>query len=560
MNRIVKIALGTVVALALVGAFAVFVLQIPMPWKARAEPPRTPARPQRLEPIELVAGKPYTVMLPESVRRSLGIRQGGRDVLYTPTKPQQRRPLVMLGSTALDPARIIRMRARFAPCECVSINEIEEKEQQIPSKAERHEVRVGDEVTPTLELGTFFSPDVGNKKNDLFEAIVQLRLDEIILKKAVDAGGSLPDIYLWTAVRNVDTDRSAVRRAKNTLLTWGIDADDIEAVIKEANELKIIDGKRQEMSEKEMKAKEDRWARVVLRTPDFVKRYKLTERSLARLRADGLPEEIAAKLDKRVNEFNQFETRDEFVKRMTRILGQEDAQKHQALLLKYAIEPAVIVERNLAKGEVVVDNTVNLFTIARVDQLLVYANCPEDDLKELDRLRKAGQLVGTVQTVGTDRESVKWTITDIGWLIDPNQHTAVIKGYIDNPNGMIRGGQFATATVELLALDGVVEIPTTAVVEDGRQSIVFVQTDAAKSHFEMRRVEVVSRYEKSVLVRSTDFAKHEELTAEEKKQDMLPRTALKDTDSILTSGVLELKAAITEREAARRSQEAQEKK
>jgi multidrug efflux pump subunit AcrA (membrane-fusion protein) len=560
MYRIVKFAMGTVVALALVGAFAVFVLQIPMPWKARAEPPKASTRPQKLEPIELVKDQPNTVMIPESVRKSLGIRQGGRDVLFTPTKPQQRRQLVMLGSTALDPARIIRMRARFAPCECVSINEIEERDQKIPSKTEKHEVRVGDEVTPGLELCTFFSADVGNKKNDLFEAIVQLRLDEIILKKAVDAGGSLPDIYLWTAVRNVDTDRSTVRRAKNTLLTWGIDADDVASVVQEANELKIIDGKRQEMSEKEMKAREDRWARVVLRTPDFAKRYKLTEKSLARLRAGGLPEELAAGLDRRLNEFIQFETRDEFMERMTRILGQGEAQKHQALLLKFAIEPAVVVERNLAKGEVVVDNTVNLYTLARIDQLVVYANCPEDDLKELDRLRRAGQLEGTVQTVGTEKESVKWTITDIGQLIDPNQHTAVIKGYIDNPNSTIRAGQFATATVELLPLEGVVEIPTTAVVEDGRQSVVFVQTDAAKSHYQMRRVEVLKRYEKTVFVRSTDFTKQEELTDDERKQDLLPRTALKATDTILTAGVLELKAAVTEKEAARRSQEAQEKK
>jgi cobalt-zinc-cadmium efflux system membrane fusion protein len=217
----------------------------------------------------------------------------------------------------------------------------------------------------------------------------------------------------------------------------------------------------------------------------------------------------------------------------------------------------VVIERNVTRGEVVVDNTVNLFTLARVDKLLIYANCPEDDLPELYRLRKAGQMKWTVQTVGTEsKEGVEGTITEIGWIIDPNQHTAVIKGYIPNPSGKIRAGQFATATVELLAPKDVVEIPIEALVEDGRQSVVFVQIDAQKHRYRMRRVEVVNRFEKSVFVRSRPFLPAEALTDEERKQDFLPLEALNEGDQVLTSGVLELKAAVTEKEAARRSGEA----
>jgi multidrug efflux pump subunit AcrA (membrane-fusion protein) len=566
MRRVLKIVLGTVVAVVLVGAFAVFVLQIPMPWKARAGETKRPAAPRPLSSIEMVEGQPYTVMLPDSVRRSLGIRQNGIDVLHTATPPTQRRSIVMLGSTALDPARIMRIRARFAPAEVVSIAEVEDRDKppelsaSVP--AEKHELRPGDEITPSMELATFYSPDVGNKKNDLFEAIVQLRLDEIILKKAEDAGGSLPDIYLWTARRNVDTDRSAVRRARNTLLTWGVDAADIAAVVKEANVLKITGGKREELSEKEMTAKDARWARVVLKAPEFVKdRFRLTEKSLAELRAQGLPEALALKLGNNLTHFEQFESCEQFLEKLARLLGNEETERFRALLLAQADvkpgEPAVVIERNVSKGEVVVDNTVNLFTLARVDQLLVYANCPEDDLPEFYRLRKTGQMKWTIQTVGTEKNGVEGTITEIGWLIDPNQHTAVIKGYIPNPGGKIRAGQFATATVELLPLQGVVEIPAEALVEDGQQSVVFVQSDPEKHHYTMRRVEVVSRLEKNLLVRSKDFEKHEQLTDEERKLGLLPREALKEKDKVLTAGVLELKAAVTEKEASRRATEAQ---
>jgi cobalt-zinc-cadmium efflux system membrane fusion protein len=495
MMRILKMVVGVVIALGLAVGFAVFVLQI-NPFRSRLVAKQAPSS-RELVQIELVDGKEYTVRIPEAVGRALGIRQNDGDVVATAVPPRQPRPLLMPGSTALDPARIMRIRARFTPAQVVSVTEVEDKEKPVESmKTEKHELRPGDEVTPNMELGVFFSPEVGNKKNDLFEAIVQLRLDEVILKKALAAGGSLPDIYLWTARRNVDTDRSAVRRARNTLLTWGVAPEDIKAVADEASRLSIADGKREDLKEDEWTDNHDKWASIVLKAPDFVK----------------------------------------------------------------GPSPAILVERNVSKGEIVVDNTVNLFTLARIDQMLVYANCPEDDLPEFDRLRKAGQLKWRVRTVGAEADGVEGTITEIGVIIDPNQHTAVIKGFVPNPSGKIRAGQFANATVELLAPQGVVEIPMNAVVEDGRQSIVFVQTNEKEHEYVMRRVEVMNRFEKTVFVRSTPFPTSNEMKEEERnqvelerKQGLLPKTPLKKDDVVLTNGVMELKAHVIEKEASRRS-------
>jgi cobalt-zinc-cadmium efflux system membrane fusion protein len=490
MMRVMKYVVGSVIALALVLAFAVFVLQIPMPWK-RAHAETRPSKPKTLAPIELVNGLSYTVKLPDDVRKSLGILRDGRDALYIAGAPTQKRQLVMLGSTALDPARVMRVRARFTPAEVVSITEVEEKDKPVESmKAPKHELWPGDEVTPKMELGVFYSPDVGNKKNDLYEAVIQERLDKVILDKAEAATGVLADIYIWTARRNYDTDRSAVRRARNILLTWGIPKEDIDAVEKEARELKIEGGKRDEVPEGEWAKAHDQWAKVLLRAPNFVP----------------------------------------------------------------GKEPAVLVERNVTKGETVVDNTIPLFTIAKVDELLVYANCPEDDVPELTRLRKEGKARWTIQTVGTDnKDGVEGKFTEIGKLVDPNQHTAVIKGFIPNPGGKILAGQFATATVELLPSNDVVEIPNSALVEDGRQSIVFVQINAAEQQYQMRRVEVTARFENVVWVQSKP--PEEARTAEDRRLDLLPREALQGNDKVLTSGVLELKAALTEKESARRGKE-----
>ena len=83
-------------------------------------------------------------------------------------------------------------------------------------------------------------------------------------------------------------------------------------------------------------------------------------------------------------------------------------------------------------------------------------------------------------TVGVESTGgLTGTIDEIGYLIDPNQHTAVIKGYVENPGKRIRAGQYVTATVNIPPPDDVVEIPTDSLVDDGLQTLVFVQPDPA---------------------------------------------------------------------------------
>ncbi len=482
MIQILKIAAGVLIGISVLAAFGFFFLGIPLPWKpseagAASQPP--PAR--ELKRIEIVKEQPNTLMLPAEVRRSLGILRGGKDMLAVAKVPTQARPLVLPGSTALDPSRINRIRARFAPAEVVEI-----KKTTVPlnpaistNKTIDRELRPGDEVKANQDLATFYSADVGNKKSDLFEAIVQLRLDQIILDQAEKGGSALPMVFVLTARRNVDTDRSAVRRAKNTLKIWGIPDEDIAAIEKEANDANLKDGKREAKEDADWNKNHDYWGRVVLKAPDS----------------------------------------------------------------------AVIVERNVSKSEIVVDNTINLFTLAKTDQLIVRANCPEDDLPEFYRL-KPEQMRWTIQTVGANPvKGIEGSIDEIGWFIDQNQHTALITGYINNPGGKIRAGQFISATVHLPPPEDVVEIPIDALVEDGKQSIVFVQTDAAKEYYTMRRVVVTNRFEKTAFVSSLSIADDQQLTADEMEQGLLLRQPLKANEKVLLTGVLELKAALEEQKA-----------
>ena len=344
------------------------------------------------------------------------------------------------------------------------------------------ELRSGDRVVKGDLLAVFYSVDVGNKKNDLIDAIYQLKLDEEILKAAKAKIESVPAVFLWNAERNVQGDRNTVSRAVSMLQTWGIAEEDIQAVRNEAENVKRRGGKHDQ-------AKDDLWPRVEMRAP-----------------ANG-----------------------------------------------------VIVERNLALHEIVVDNTTCLFQIADVDKLFVTANVPEDDLPELEALREASgdAIRWTVTTVGST--PIPGFVDDVGYIIDPNQHTAVVKGYIDNKGEKLRGGQFVRATVELPPPTDVVEIPITAVIDDGQQSIVFVESDAPKQQYTMRRVELTRRFERTVFVRSKPFDKAQEITPAEQEFGLLPRRPLLPGERLLATGVGELKAALLERESQPRAKTSERK-
>jgi cobalt-zinc-cadmium efflux system membrane fusion protein len=474
--KVLKPAGFIVLLLSVLAAFAMVTgaVRVPVPWQpALEEEPSPPPKPATLA-VQLIKEMPHTLLVPEDVRRSLGIRKNNVDVVTVARKPTSSQPLVMPGSTALDPTRLFRIRARFAPspssAEVVQIAQVPEDRGQTGSIATVYrEIRSGDRVNKGDLLAVFHSVDVGNKKNDLIDAIYQLKLDQEILDKAEANAAAVPEVFLLNARRAVQGDINTINRAVSTLKTWGIPEADIQAVRQEAEEVKKRQGKHD-------KEKDALWARVEIKAPD-----------------DG-----------------------------------------------------VIVERNVSLHEIVVDNTTNLFQIAKVDRLQVFANVPEDDLPVLEAL-PSQQRRWMVKTVGS--EPIPGFIDDIGYLIEPNQHTAVVKGHLDNKEGKLRAGQFISARVELPAPPDVVEVVSDAVVDDGQQCLVFVQTDAVKHYYTMRRVELTHRFDKMVFVRSKPFAAAEQRTSEEKELGVLPKEPLRPGECLLQTGVGELKAVLLDMES-----------
>ncbi len=114
----------------------------------------------------------------------------------------------------------------------------------------------------------------------------------------------------------------------------------------------------------------------------------------------------------------------------------------------------------------------------------------------------------------------------------------------------MRGGQYAVATIDLPPEKDVVEVPMAAIADDGRQTVVFVQPDPAKPVYTMRRVKVTHRFDKiayvSSLLSDDDVANGQ---AQAKEQGLLPYSELKVGDRVITSGLLELKKELDDRES-----------
>ena len=451
---------GAMVAVALVvlALFLVYISGVPVPGLS-AGPEATAAPPPPLD-VELAKDAPHTLIVPDDVKKALGIRRGDKDDVDTAAVPTEMRPLILTGSTALDPNEVLHVRARFAPAKVVEIGQPRrDLNPDASSLSNKRELRVGDRVEKGDLLGVFFSDAVGSQKNALFDSESQRRLDQDILDRA-EASPAAVEVFILNARRNVEADINHSNQAANTLRTWGIPEKDIQKIIDEA---KASNGSKTLIA----KEKYEDWGRVELR----------------------------------------------------------------------ADQDGVLVERNIPQNELIQDPTVSLFQIAKVNNLQVIANASEDDLKTLLAMPREKRW-WTVRTVNAPPEGILAPIDDIGYLVDPNQHSAVIKGHIPNPDGKIRGAQLVTAAIPLDPPSDVVEIDVSAVADDGSgRTFVFVQADEEKSLYTLRRVKVTHRFDKVVYVKS-------KLDPKEAGPE-----ALHEGDKVLKSGVLELKAELEDRES-----------
>jgi cobalt-zinc-cadmium efflux system membrane fusion protein len=209
----------------------------------------------------------------------------------------------------------------------------------------------------------------------------------------------------------------------------------------------------------------------------------------------------------------------------------------------------VIVEMNVNLRNIV-DTTFDLYKIADLSELGVLLNAYEEDLRRLEGLPRHYPWKITIPADFRGKPLDNDGIERIGYIVDPNQHTAPVHGRVhnfhpeaeettgrprrDRDEWALRVGQFITAAVELDAPPGVVSLPASALDEDGEDSVVFEQPDPGRPVFRMLRVVVTARTQDTVYVRSV-------LDEAQRKKGL---RAIRPGDRIVTSGVVPLKATL----------------
>jgi cobalt-zinc-cadmium efflux system membrane fusion protein len=199
----------------------------------------------------------------------------------------------------------------------------------------------------------------------------------------------------------------------------------------------------------------------------------------------------------------------------------------------------VIVEMNVNIRNIV-DTTFDLYKVADLKKLGVLLNAYEEDLRRLQGLPEHYPWEVRVSAEPRRAPLDNDGLERIGVIIDPNQHTALVHGRVDNRADDLHVGQFITAKVNLPPPEGVVSVPASALYEDGEVSAVFVLRDPARpTVLTLRRVAVAGRMGETVYLRTDP-------SAAEKARGM---QGLEPGTQIVSTSVVELKAALEEAQA-----------
>ena len=341
-------------------------------------------------------------------------------------------PLKLPGSLYLDPSKLAHVRSRFAG-EVVELGVVEgmpDDPVRQPYLVKR-EVRVGDTVKKNQLLAIIWSKDLGEKKSDLAVALSSLWIHEETAERMekLFRESSVPERAVREARQQVESDRITVQKLRRTLESWRLSDAEIRAVEDEA---------KQTREEARFKPAEEGKSALPPARKQSWKDW--------------------AKVEVRAPDFD-----------------------------------GVVLEMNLALNDVINDTTADLFKIGDLRKLRVAANVFEEDLPALEKLLPGQRSWKIRLSTMPEGQFLTGAFDQIGHIIDPNQKTAIVKGWVDNSDGALRVGQTVTAMVELLPPQDCVALPMAALIDDGPTCRVLVQANKEQPCYTAREVTVTGR-------------------------------------------------------------------
>jgi cobalt-zinc-cadmium efflux system membrane fusion protein len=437
--------------------------------------------------------QPYTLRLfPDAIK--------GLQITTEEVKPASNLVLPpQIGTLGYDTDRLYFVRPRFQGevIELAKVKDYQGPSVPTPERWRERTIGPGDRIEKGKLIAVLWSKELGDRKVALVSALLDLWADEKTLQaqESIYKKGSLPEAKFRETKAKVEKDLAAVNAAESGLGISRLAAEEIETVRKEARAI-------QQRLERQQGGKPE-----------------TSEQRLARIKEE--------------------------VKKWARV---------------EILAPAsgVIVEKNTNLGDMAdPSKDTPLFRIADLNKLVINANFNEEYLPILQPLMHnstPGQVRWKIRVdAEPDIPPLDLPILRIAPSLDPNQHTALVIGRIDNPvkdkqlmDKYLLAGQFVTATMEVPPGPNLVDLPTNALNEVDGESLVFVQPDPDRPEFVLRRVVVVRRTKEVTQVRSKLTPQDLQASEEEVKQGRRPFETLqaggpgKRGDVVLTRGVTEL--------------------
>jgi cobalt-zinc-cadmium efflux system membrane fusion protein len=161
--------------------------------------------------------------------------------------------------------------------------------------------------------------------------------------------------------------------------------------------------------------------------------------------------------------------------------GQGSGEAGERLVLRAPLA-GIIAESNVTPGATVEEGQL-LYRIVALDRVYVVGDVPEQQLARIK-----GATDAEVEVPGLPAPLQTTRLISVGRVVDPERRSVPITFELTNPPSAVAVGQGVTLRLITPALAREVAVPAEAVVDDGGQTIVFVQTGGER--FERRPVRV----------------------------------------------------------------------
>lgn len=180
--------------------------------------------------FELKENNPNVLIVSEDAMKAINLKT----IAVQPAPEPD--PLELPGYLSVDPNRLVPIHSRF-PGTVVRLGETEVRDSK--GNTTRRLLRYGDSVEQRQLLAVVWSTEIGQKKSELADALSKLALDQTIYQRLQRGGpGTVPELRLEEARRNVEADKIQRDSARRTLRSWQLSEDEINQVEEEAKQLR----------------------------------------------------------------------------------------------------------------------------------------------------------------------------------------------------------------------------------------------------------------------------------------------------------------------------------